>query len=60
MAGGSYEGSGATLEEALWDAHSKVPQPSHSDLKRSRVDLIRLETGGFTNIPSVHVTVCAD
>jgi hypothetical protein len=43
-------GHGSSLDDALKDAHQKLPEPAGSDdNKRSGVSSFGLETGGLTN-----------
>lgn len=43
-------GHGSSLDDALKDAHQKLPEPSGSDdIKRSEVASFGLDTGGMTN-----------
>ena len=43
-------GHGSSLEDALKDAHQKLPEPSGSDdIKHSEVTSFGLDTGGLAN-----------
>ena len=43
-------GRGSSLDDALKDAHQKLPEPSGSDdIKRSEVTSFGLDTGGVTS-----------
>lgn len=43
-------GHGSSFEDALKDAHQKLPEPSGADdIKRSEVTSFGLDTGGVTN-----------
>ena len=43
-------GHGSSLDDALKDAHQKLPEsPGSDDIKRSEVTSFGLDTGGLTN-----------
>ena len=53
----AVQGSGATLDEALADAHDRVTSAISAEMKTSRVFDVSMTTGGFTGGRMVYVRV---
>lgn len=53
----TVQGSGATFDEALKDAHDRAAASSTAEMKRSRVSDVSMTTGGVTGVRTVYVQV---